>query len=132
MISSMQFVHVGNHHFVANYVMGDIINVVDDHIITEIATDDGTIVQTDRHDNVVVFQRNAFQFAYTHQSKKLAVFHQLRTLPANDHLSPFTLCSPLPTVHDYGHLRRHRFGSVLQPEDYPVTNKAAIPYTMRV
>ena len=57
--------------------MRKIVDVVDHDIVTQIATDDGAVVQPHRHAQIMVFQKPGLQSADPNQTEKLAVTHQI-------------------------------------------------------
>ena len=70
--------NIGQHYFAAYDIMSDVVNIIHNHVITKIATDDCAVVQTYGHAYIMVFQGNRFQLSDADQSEKLAVFYQFR------------------------------------------------------
>ncbi len=76
MIRDFDLIYVYNDHLVADDIMTEIIDIVDYHIVAKVATDDGAVVKTNRCPDVMEFQIIRFEFANTHQTKKLAKLNQ--------------------------------------------------------
>ncbi len=49
------------------------VDVVNGHIIPEVRTNDDTVVESDRHAEIVELQKIGFELADTDQAKKLAM-----------------------------------------------------------
>jgi hypothetical protein len=77
MFGSGQFIYVEKYHFITDDVMAHEGNIIYCHIITDITTDDGTVVQTNRQLQVVKFNKEGFQFANADKAIEGTVLDQL-------------------------------------------------------
>jgi hypothetical protein len=59
--------------------MGDVVHIIDDAIIPDIATDDGAVIQSYRSAEVVEFKIELFELSDPYQSIELTVLYQFRS-----------------------------------------------------
>src|SRR3954467_9322142 len=102
MIGHPKFVYIHNDHFIADNIVSHIINIVDNNIITEIATDNSAIVKTDRHPDIMKRKIERFKFANSYKAKKLAIFYKFRIESiGHKNTIPVVGCIPVTNEHFY-------------------------------
>src|SRR6476659_8094055 len=100
MIGHPKFVYIHNNHFIAGNVMTHVINVIDNYIITKIATDNGTVVQADRHPDIMKRKIKRFEFPNSYKTKKLAIFYKfgIESIGYKNTI-PVVRCIPVTNEH---------------------------------
>ena len=58
--------------------MGNVTDIADDHIVSQVAANNSAVVKTDRQTYIMVLQRYGFQFPDPDQPIELAILNQLR------------------------------------------------------
>ncbi len=77
MIGTGQFIYIGDHHIVTYNIVTEIIHIIYTDIIAKITTDDGTVVNTHRHSQVMELKIIGFKFTNTDEPMKFTVTNQL-------------------------------------------------------
>jgi hypothetical protein len=76
MVRDGEFFDVDQHHIIAHYVVTHKAYLVNDHIITQIAANDGTVIDPYGHAEVIELVKERLQFSDADASKKTATLDQ--------------------------------------------------------
>src|SRR5689334_288226 len=102
MIRNSQLVYIHNDHLITGNVMTHVVYIINDYIITEIATDNSTIVQTHRQPDVMKRKIKCFQFPNPYETKEFAVLYEFGIESVgNKDTVPIIRCVPVSNEHFY-------------------------------
>src|SRR5258708_38401569 len=78
MLGGSQFVGVDDHHIVADDIVRQVVGIVNAYVISQVATDDRDVIETDGPAQIVEFQVVGIQPADAYQAKEFTVLYQFR------------------------------------------------------